>query len=49
MKTTNAFKMKKEYKVRLASCKTKEERSLMKRMLIDAQVTAEKSEYVVFK
>jgi 16S rRNA G1207 methylase RsmC len=49
MKTTSTFKMKKEYKMRLCNYKTKEMRSLMKRLFKDAQLTAENSEYVVFK
>lgn len=49
MKTDKNFRMKKEYKMRLTNCKTREMRALMKRMWIEAQVTSDKSEYVVFK
>lgn len=49
MKTNSNFKMKKEYKMRLGNYKTKEMRSLMKRLFKEAQHTAENSEYVVFK
>lgn len=48
-KTSGNFKMKKQYKMLLCNYKSKEMRSLMKRMFIDAQVADETTERVVFK
>lgn len=47
--TNSTFKMKKQYKRLLANYKDKELRNYMKKLFIQAQIIAEKSEYVVFK
>lgn len=49
MKPTSTYKMKKETKMILGRIKDKQLRDYWKRLLIEAQVSANSSERVIFK